>query len=155
MEQYKLGERRLKNLGVEVSYLREKLRRTALYLDKGSVLDTGKEVHEVSRLAMRIRRGEYNIQDEKKFMLREDFDEPVPHHSRKVSKKRKPFTIANKIDIVYKVIIEHDKQADVAKEYRVRPGVIASLIHKSKKKPGFIAELMSNRDLKMQQRDRI
>jgi hypothetical protein len=41
MEQYKLGERRLKNLGVEVSYLREKLRRTALHLDKGSVLDTG------------------------------------------------------------------------------------------------------------------
>ena len=94
MEQYKLGQRRLKNLGVEVSYLREKLRRTALHLDKGSVLDTGKEVHEVSRLAMRIRRGEYNIQDEKRFMLRDDFVEFVPHQSRKVSKNRKPFTIA-------------------------------------------------------------
>jgi hypothetical protein len=78
MEQYKLGEKRLKNLGVEVSYLREKLRRTALHLDKGSVLDTGKEVHEVSRLAMRIRRGDYNILDEKRFMLRNDFEEPVP-----------------------------------------------------------------------------
>jgi hypothetical protein len=38
-------------------------------------------------------------------MLRDDFEEPVPHHSRKVSKKRKPFTISEKIDIVYKVII--------------------------------------------------
>ena len=56
-----MGERRLKNLGVEVSYLREKLRRTALHLDKGTAINTGKDVHEISRLAMRIRRGYYNI----------------------------------------------------------------------------------------------
>ena len=61
MEQYKLGERRLKNLGVEVSYLREKLRRTALHLDKGTAINTGKDVYEISRLALRIRRGDYNI----------------------------------------------------------------------------------------------
>jgi hypothetical protein len=30
-----------------------------LHLDKGSVLDTDKDVHEVSRLAKRIRHGKY------------------------------------------------------------------------------------------------
>ena len=49
-----------------MSYLREKLRRTAMYLDKGSALKSGKDIYEISRLAMRIRRGDYNIQDEKR-----------------------------------------------------------------------------------------
>jgi len=56
MEQYKLGEKRLKSLGIEVSKLREKLRELALHHDKGVAFVEGKDIHDVSRLAMRIRR---------------------------------------------------------------------------------------------------
>ena len=59
LEHYKLGERRLKTLGIEVSKLREKLREQALSLDRGEAADQGQAVHEVSRLAQRIRRGDY------------------------------------------------------------------------------------------------
>ena len=60
LEHYRLGERRLKTLGIEVSKLREKLRQHALSLDKSEAHDQGKELLEVSRLAQRIKRGEYN-----------------------------------------------------------------------------------------------
>jgi hypothetical protein len=58
-EHYSLGEKRLKSMGIEVSKLREKLREQALSLDKSEALDQGQDVHEVSRLAQRIRRGDY------------------------------------------------------------------------------------------------
>ena len=41
LEHYKLGERRLKTLGIEVSKLREKFREQALSLDRSEALDQG------------------------------------------------------------------------------------------------------------------
>jgi hypothetical protein len=120
-EHYSLGEKRLKSLGVEVSKLREKLREHALSLDKSEALDHGQDVHEVSRLAQRIRRGEYKDGSAKKSLLTPDFSEPVPVGQRKRSRKRGPLSIGSKIDIVYRVLIDFEKQAEVAREYRVSP----------------------------------
>ena len=96
-----------------------------MHLDKGTALDTGKDVHDISRLAQRVRRGEYNIMDERRLKVMDDFEEQTPHQSRKLSKKRKPLSVSDKIDIVHRVIIQHEKHADIAKEYRVRPSVVA------------------------------
>ena len=46
-----------------------------MHLDKGTALDTGKDVHEISRLAQRVRRGEYNIMDERRLKVMNDFEE--------------------------------------------------------------------------------
>jgi hypothetical protein len=48
-----------------------------------------------------------------------------PINQERYPKKRKPFSISDKIDIVYKALIMHEKHADIAKEYRVRPGVVS------------------------------
>ena len=119
MEQYKLGEKRLKSLGIEVSKLREKLRELALHHDKGVAFVEGKDIHDVSRLAMRIRRGEYNDGAQRKKLLRPDFTDDVPIGSRRKSKKRGPLSINDKIGIVHRVLVGYEKLAEIAKEFRV------------------------------------
>jgi len=106
---YTLGEKRLKSLGIEVSKLREKLREQALSLDKSDALDQGKDVHEVSRLAHRMRRGDYLDGAVNKQLLKPDFSEPVPTGKRKRSRKRGVLSTGNKIDIVHRVLILYEK----------------------------------------------
>ena len=60
LENYRLGERRLKTLGEEISKHRKRLREIALVHDKTLALEQDKDLHEVSCLARRIRRGDYN-----------------------------------------------------------------------------------------------
>ena len=44
---------------------------------------------------------------------------------RRVSRKRKPLSINDRISIVHKMMVQFEKQADVAKEYRVSQQVVA------------------------------
>jgi hypothetical protein len=53
--------------------------------------------------------------------LQPDFSEPVPSGLRKRSRKRGALSIGNKIDIVYRMLISFEKQAEVAREFRVSP----------------------------------
>jgi hypothetical protein len=92
----------------------------------------------VSRLAQRIRRGEYNDGAAKKELLRPDFSEPVPIGQRKRSRKRGPLSIGSKIDIVYRILINFEKQAEVAREFRVSSQVVAQLMMKAKKNKQFL-----------------
>ena len=57
-------------------------------------------------------------------------------------------TIAEKIEIVHKVVIEHELQKDVAREYRVKNGVILQIIRKVRKRPQLLDELVAERDRK-------
>ena len=118
-------------------------------------LDHGEEIHEVSRLAQRIRRGEYNDGAAKKELLKPDFSEPVPVGRRKRSRKRGPLSIGNKIDIVYRMLINFEKQAEVAREFRVSPQVVAHLMMKAKKNKQFLQELIDARGLLDHQRETI
>ena len=155
LEHYKLGERRMKTLGIEVSKLRERLRDHALSLDKSEARDHGKDIHEVSRLAQRIRRGDYRDGVVQRELLRPDFVDNVPSGRRKRSRKRGVLTTADKIDITHRVIIEFEKQTEVAKEYRVTSQVVASIIHKAKKNKNFLKELLDAADMKERQRHTI
>ena len=64
-----------------------------MHLDKGSVLDTDKDVHEVSRLAKRIRHGKYARGTDKRAKITDDFIQDTPSNLRRRSKKRKILTI--------------------------------------------------------------
>ena len=56
--------------------------------------------------------------------LDRDFDQFVPPDRRKTTKKRKPLTVNERISIVHRVLVQFDKVQDVAREYRVRQGVV-------------------------------
>ena len=43
----------------------------------------------------------------------------VPYRSRFKGRRRPPLTVAEKIDIVYKVLVDYEYHQDVAKEYRI------------------------------------
>ena len=136
----------MKTLGIEVSKARERLRGAAMECDKAVAFEQGKDIHEVSRLAQRIRRGEYNDGAIKKQLLKPDFDQRVPAGERRISKKRGPLSINDRIDIVYRMLVSFDKQADVAKDFRVSQSVVASLVHKVRKKKEYLWGIIDARD---------
>ena len=69
----------------------------------------------------------------------------TPPDKRYVSKHTK-LSLKDKILAVHSVLIKHLKQADVAREYRVKTHVISSLVIKAKKNPNFLAELANQKE---------
>ena len=51
LEQYRLGDRRLKTLGEEITKHRKRLREKALAFDKSQAMDLDRDVHDISALA--------------------------------------------------------------------------------------------------------
>ena len=88
---------------------------------------------EISRLARRISRGEFRDNALEKQQLRPDFNQTVAIGSRKRSKRRGPLSTSEKVDIVYRVMINYDKHDEIAREYRVTKQVIAHLMMKARK----------------------
>ena len=109
LEHYRLGERRLRTLGEEISKFRSRIREQAIAHDKSLAIEQDRDLHEVSCLARRIRRGDFNGGLLKKQLMRPDFVEPVPNHSRRRMKKRSPLSITDKISIVHQVLVDHEK----------------------------------------------
>ena len=114
----------------------------ALTHDKNFASDQEKDLHEVSSLARRIHRGDFNAGRLRKEQLRPDFKEPVPTGARRRMKKRPPLTTGDKLSIAHQVLIGHEKQADVAKMHRVSTGVVAALMLKARRSPQFLKEML-------------
>jgi hypothetical protein len=74
METYSIGEKRLRSLGIEVSKLREDLRKLALHQAKKEAQGQEQDIMEISRLARRISRGEFRDNALEKQQLRPDFN---------------------------------------------------------------------------------
>ena len=72
----------------------------------------------------------------------------TPLNSRHRGRRRPALTVAEKIEIVHKVIVEYEYQQDVAKEFRVSRYVVQALVNKARKNKDFIDELVAKRDLK-------
>ena len=101
LEQYRLGEKRLQSLGEDITKHRKRLRENAMSFDKAMAFELDKDVHEVSSLARRIRRGDYNDGALRKMQLRPDYPEHVPDGARRRMKKRCPPSLQEKISIVH------------------------------------------------------
>jgi Trp operon repressor len=108
---------------------------------------------DISRLARKISRGEFRDNAVEKQQLRPDFNQRVAINSRKRSKRRGPLTTSEKVDIVHRVLISYEMHAEVAREYRVTPQVIAHLMMKAKKNKQFLHELLVERDEVANRRD--
>ena len=101
LEQYRLGEKRLQSLGEDITKHRKRLRENAMSFDKAMAAEQDKDVHEVSCLARRIRRGDYNDGALRKMQLRPDYPEHIPDGARRRMKKRSPPSLQDKISIVH------------------------------------------------------
>ena len=146
MDSYAIGEKRLRSFGIEVSKLREDLRKVALHQAKKEAQDQEQDIMDISRLARRISRGEFRDNALEKQQLKPDFDQSVAISSRQRSKRRGPLSTSEKVAIVYSMLISFEKQAEVAREYRVSQQVIAHLMMKAKKNKQFLQELFDKRD---------
>ncbi len=155
LEGFALGEKRLRTLGIEVSKIREALRKEALHQAKAEGAEQQRDLHEISRLARRISRGEFREGAQEKQMIKPDFQETVAIRSRHRSKRRGPLTISERIDIAHRVLVGYEMHADLAREYRVSSGVIAQLIFKAKRHKGFLKELLMKRDEKQRRKEQI
>ena len=69
----------------------------------------------------------------------------MPADTRRQGRLRKVLSLDEKLDICEKVLIDHQKHREVAKEHRVRPGRVANLMHKLKRQPKLLTELFDVR----------
>ena len=88
-------------------------------------------------------------------MLAPDIDERVAVGRRQRSKRRGPVTLNEKIDIVHRVLIGFEKHADIARELRVAPSVVAMVIYKAKQKKEVLRELLNKREEAASRREAI
>ena len=49
----------------------------------------------------------------------DDFEVDTPCRLRKKGKRRAKISLGDKVEIVHQVLVEHQKMADVAKEFRI------------------------------------
>ena len=71
---------------------------------------------------------------------------------KRKKKKKPPVSIADKVSIACKVLIDFEKVADVAKEFRVSVSYISSIVSKIKKNKKAFDELHEKHEEKQVQR---
>ena len=74
------------------------------------------------------------------------YREPVPPGRRKISRKRGPLSVSDKIEIVYRVLVDHEPQQAVAKERRISLQVVNKLVCKVQRHKELLDELAAKRD---------
>ena len=70
----------------------------------------------------------------------------VPVGSRKKVWKLYMLTLAEKTSIVHKILIKHEKQAEVAREFRIKPMTVQALTNKARNNRRFLQELREAKD---------
>jgi hypothetical protein len=133
--------------------LRADIRKDALHQAKVEAREHERDVLEVSRLARRVQRGAFRDQQTEKALLACDISEQVAIGNRKRSKRKGPLTLNEKIDIVHRVLIGFEKHADIAREYRVAPSVVAMVIYRAKHKKEVLRELLNKREEEASRRE--
>ena len=131
-DEFALDAGTLKNLGVQVTRFRKRIREKALELHQSDAEELEISIHDVTALANRMLRGYFKGQIQQKNMYFRDFVDETAPGSRKRGRKRKPLTADDKMEIVYKALCKKELRKDVAKEMRVSPQVVSRLVGKFK-----------------------
>ena len=132
--------------GKAVSRLRKGLRERAL--EYGSVDDLA-----VSKLRKRMGRGYYEQPTDEQQRLRvKESPKLTPSLLRHKSLKR-IISTADKIDIVHRVLVQKEKQSEVAKHYRRTVAAISRIVCAITKKPAILSEMLALRAEKQSVRE--
>ena len=65
----------------------------------------------------------------------------MKHKGRRV----KQLNLDQKLEIVHRILVDGEAQKDLAKEFRLSQALVSILVGKVRKKPEFLAELISKR----------
>ena len=134
IEAYTLSKVQLKHLAVRVSQLRVQIEVRAKEMmlaqdrevvDKLRSKDAGraeqeKSIFEVSKLAKKIRSREKFVSKMTGPIADVDYPEPVAAGLRCAVRKRKDLSPTEIAEIMHKLVVGHQLQADVAKEHRLK-----------------------------------
>ena len=85
---------------------------------------------EVSNLAMKLRHWDQITRYSKYPADPEDFIVPTPPLSRKKSKHRPKISNSEILSIAHKALVDYEKQADIAREYRISIPRVSTIIKK-------------------------
>ena len=129
-EAFALEPTELQKLGAQASELRSRFLREAEEEEAADGKGLGLEQKEVEKMVKKIRaRG--STRDRGPSLAGDvDFRDPVPPGQRKRSRKQGPLSVSSRTSIVHQVLVEHEMQAEVAKEWRVSPKVVNKLVQK-------------------------
>ena len=108
--------------------------------EKDDLLDESLE--QIRRFSIREHWGYFNRMQPKKVGSR-DFEEPVPSPERRQGRNRTRLTLNEKLEISQLVLVDYIKYKDVAKQYRVSVNRVCQLIHRIKRKPNMLSELVA------------
>ena len=78
-----------------------------------------------------------------------EWHEPVAPALKRKLKKKPPLTPQDKVAIALKVLVDFDKLAEVAKEFRVSVSYISSIVSKIKKNKAAFDELYAKMEEKL------
>ena len=80
-----------------------------------------------------------------KVLMQQDSAQMSPETpvDKRHASRRTRMTLNERIAAVHEVLVGHEKHADVAKKYRVKPVVIGQLLFKAKKNKTFLEELIN------------
>ncbi len=72
-----------------------------------------------------------------------DYKEPVPINLKRRIKRKKILSLKEKVQLVHKVLVQHQFLKDVAKEYHITQPAVSNIVRKAKKNPRFLDELFN------------
>ena len=155
LEAFALSEDQLQEFGVQATSLRDVIMKQAKDGDDKSLGAMDEVLAGVNKIGETVRQRGTTSGKSLDAIRTKEFMEPVPQGSRKKSRKGKPIRTNEKIEIIYKVVVEQEKQKDVAREHRVTPARISQLVSKARKHKGFMAEILSTKETRQDKRDSI
>jgi len=77
-----------------------------------------------------------------KHKLAPDYPKVVAPGSRRKSRKHKPISISEKIQIVHKALVRKELYGSIAKEHRISQATVSQLACKAKRNKEFYSELV-------------
>ena len=152
----------LKQYGQTVTKFRKKLRELAVKLEKAEKSPKDELAGDLNDADAKDNPADNGLSRlEKKFLMTERRRKKVifgdeypllnpdtPLSSRHRGRRRPKLTVAEKLEIVHKMLVGYEHQQDVAKEFRVSRQLIQLLVNKARKKKDFVDELIAKRDEK-------
>jgi hypothetical protein len=142
LEDHELKTDALKALGVKISIQRRYIRDKALAADLTFQNENLIDPEVSTKLARKIQKGFHTTkkQNEER-RVREDKEE-TPHDLRQKRKNMGKLALDQRLEIVFKSLMNLDSQTGLAKEYGVSPSTISLIITKAKRKPEVLREAL-------------
>ena len=100
------------------------------------------KLEEVDRLHRKMSRFELRQNRGRRDDPENEWREPCPFMHNRQKKRKAALTLTDKINIAYKVLIEHDKMLDVAKEFRITKTGGSHIVSKFQKNKAAFDEML-------------